>query len=246
MKKTIILTLILFCQLSIVNSGVVDHDKMFDAYLKGDLKTWKTELTKYTTTKNLTFNDKCEIANYLYGYIGFIVDGSGKKEEVEHWLDIFDGYIELMLKNPKTESMGHVYKAGASGMRGKVNKAKLISCGITTIKEVDKALDVDETNPIAIGLKATTKLYAPAMLGRDRKKAVTLFMKAIKSLQANCPKVYRWNYRAMQLCVVEAYVEMGETEKAKAYYEKVMKEVPGFTLLKKSYETGNFGNHDSE
>lgn len=245
MKKVVLLIVMTFMLVS-AQAGVVDHDKMFEAYLKGDLQTWKTELTKYTSNKNLTFNDKCEIANYLYGYIGFIVDGKGKKEEVEGWLKIFDSYIDLMIKNPKTESMGHLYKAGSSGMKAKLYKGKLVSYGVTTLKELDKALELDPNNPLAVGLKGNSKYYAPGILGGSKTKALTYYSKAIKMLQANCPKVYRWNFWALKLCVVEAYVGLGEDEKAKNYYDQVMKAEPRFTLLKRSYESGNFGNHESE
>lgn len=244
--KKIVLLIVTMLMLVSAQAGVVDHDKMFEAYLKGDLQTWKSELTKYTSTKNLTFDDKCEIANYLYGYIGFIVDGKGKKDEVEGWLKIFDSYIELMIKNSKTESMGHLYKAGSAGMKAKLYKGKLVSYGVNTLKELDKALEVDPNNPIAIGLKGNTKFYAPGILGGSKTKALSYYAKAIKMLQANCPKVYRWNLWALKLCVVEAYVGLGEDEKAKNYYEQVMRAEPRFTLLKRSYESGNFGNHVSE
>lgn len=244
--KKIVLLIVMMLALVSAQAGIVDHDKMFEAYLKGDLQTWKTELVKYTSSKSLTFNDKCEIANYLYGYIGFIVDGKGKKTEVEGWLKIFDAYIELMIANPKTESMGHLYKAGSAGMKAKLYNGKLVSYGVTTLKELDKALEVDPNNPIAIGLKGNTKYYAPAILGGSKTKALNYYSKAIKMLQANCPKVYRWNFWALKLCVVEAYVGLGEDEKAENYYNQVMKAEPRFTLLKRSYESGNFGNHVSE
>ncbi len=245
MKKVVLLALLLVMGLA-AEAGVVNHDKMFAAYLKGDLATWKSELTCYVASDNLTFEDKCDIANYLYGYIGFILDSGAKQAELEGWFKYLDSYVEEMLKHEETKSMGHLYKAGAYAFKAKSYKGKLVSYGVKSLSELEEALKINPNNPIAIGLKGNVKFYAPKMLGGNKEKALGYYLKAVKLLTGQCPKVYKWNYWALKLCVVEAYVGLGQKEKAEAYYQATMKAQPGFTLLKKSYESGNFGNHVTE
>lgn len=242
MKKSVA-ALLLALMASAAMAGVADHDKIFNAYLRGDLKTWGAEVNKYVATPNLTFQDKCEIANYLYGYIGAIVDTKGRAEECERLLKHFDAYIAEMLKHESTKSMGYVFQAGSYGMKAKLHRSKLASYGIKALNSLDDALKADPNNPIAIGLKGNTKYYAPGIFGGNKNKAIGFFIKGVNILAKDCPKLYRWNYRAMQLCVVEAYLGTNQKDKAKQYYERVMREEPSFVYLKRCYESGNFGNH---
>ncbi|MCQ2332376.1 MAG: hypothetical protein MJZ95_04125 [Paludibacteraceae bacterium] len=243
--KTKILSLMTVVVLSMtLNAGVVDHDKMFNAYLKGDLATWKKELSSYVANPSLTFQDKCDVANYLYGYIGFILDSGAKKAELEKWMTYLDSYIEEMMKHKSTKSMAHLYKAGSYAFKAKTYK-KIVSYGIKSVGELDEALEEDPNNAIAIGLKGNVKFYAPAIVGGNKKKALEFYVKAVNILSKKCPQTYQWNYWALKLCIVEAYVGLGEKDKAEAYYKQVMKAKPDFLLLKKSYESGNFGNHET-
>ena len=243
--KTKILSLMTVVVLSMtLNAGVVDHDKMFNAYLKGDLATWKKELSSYVANPSLTFQDKCDVANYLYGYIGFILDSGAKKAELEKWMTYLDSYIEEMMKHKSTKSMAHLYKAGSYAFKAKTYK-KIVSYGIKSVGELDEALEEDPNNAIAIGLKGNVKFYAPAIVGGNKKKALEFYVKAVNILSKKCPLAYQWNYWALKLCIVEAYVGLGEKDKAEAYYKQVMKAKPDFLLLKKSYESGNFGNHET-
>lgn len=225
-----------------LNAGVVDHEKMFNAYLKGDLATWEKELSEYVVNPNLTFQDKCDIANYLYGYIGFILDSGAKKTEIEKWMKYLDAYVDEMMKHKSTISMAHLYKAGSYAFKAKTYN-KIVSYGIKSVGELDDALEEDPNNAIAIGLKGNVKFYAPAIVGGNKKKALEFYIRAVNLLSKKCPDVYKWNYWALKLCIVEAYTGLGEKEKAEAYYKQVMKAKPDFLLLKKSYESGNYGNH---
>lgn len=246
MKKLLSIALLLTAVALSAQATVVDHDKVFNAYLKGDFKTWGAEVNKYVATPGLTFQDKCEIANYLYGYIGAMVETKGRAEECERLIKHFDAYIAEMLKHQNTKAMGLLYQAASYGMKAKLHRSKLATYGMKTLSSLDDALEADPDNPIAIGFKGNTKYYAPAIFGGNKKKALAYYIKGVNILARNCPKLYRWNYRAMQLCVVEAYIGTGEKEKAKQYYERVMREEPGFTYLKRCYESGNFGGHNEE
>lgn len=242
--KKFIFSLALILSFSVTTTaGVVDHDKMFNAYLQGNLAIWHNELLKYVKNPNLTFTDRCEIANYLYGYIGFIAEDKSKKNTARYFMTFFQRYYEEMIKSANYKSLGYLYKAGAYGMKSKID-GNVISNGTKSLSALSDAEDADPNNALAIGLRGNVKFYAPGILGGDKKKALNYFFKAIKILSVNTPKVFRWNYRALQLCVVEAYVQLGEKEKAEAYYKKVMKEEPDFLRLKKAYESGDFGISD--
>ena len=238
-----VLTIILLMLCIGVRAGVVDHDLMYEAYLKGDMTTWHNELLKYVREPDITFADRREIANYLYGYLGFIADDKSKKSTAQYFMRFFEQYYEEMIKSPNYKSMGLLYKAGACGVKSKV-EGNVVGNGLKTLSYLSQAEKADANNALAIGLRGNTKFYAPKTLGGDKSKAVNYFLKAIKILSSSNSKVYRWNMRALQFCVVEAYVALGEEEKAEAYYEKVMREVPGFKRLEVAYATGDFGIKD--
>ena len=242
MKKVILFLLLAVVSFA-ANAGIVDHDKMYNAYLQGDLKTWHDELLKYVKNNNTSFTDRREIANYLYGYIGFISEDKSKKSTCEYFMKFFERYYEEMIKSPNHKALGLAYKAAAYGMKSKYEGNTLIN-GPKTISYLNDAEKADSKNPIVIGFRGTTKLYAPAILGGDKKKALSYFLKAVKILGDNTPTVFRWNYRALQLCIVETYLALGQETKADEWYKKIMAEEPKFKRLEIGYELGNFGITD--
>ena len=72
-KRDFLLLILCFCSVSFF--AQVDHQKMFDAYLKGDLSVWGEMLKeKQKNIQSLSEQELAEVINYQYGYIPWCLE----------------------------------------------------------------------------------------------------------------------------------------------------------------------------
>lgn len=231
-KITSILSISLLC--IITKAGVVDHDVMFKAYLANDMNRWGDELTKYTHTKNLTATDKLDICNYLYGYAAVLMD-KGDDETTEEWLKIMENYLNDLEKTNAPKSTLYVYRSSVLAFRSRMNKWKMISYANKSLDYLDKALEINSNDPLAVGLKGNVKFYVPALIGGSKKESIPYYERAIRLLKANPQKVYRWNLCAIELCLAQAYEKTGNKQKAIEQVNKIIEECPSFKYVRDTY-----------
>ena len=247
MKKTIVSILLLITTFKAF-CGVVDHDIMHQAYLNNDMKRWGTEIQKYINQPDLTIDDKIDISNYFYGYVAAILE-TEKKNIIESLLKIWNSYLDEIEATKGNRADIHVYRAAISAyntydfrtineiipsitqkIENKVIDKELRKIDNTTgFYELDKALNIDPNNFLAIGLKGNVKFYMPG----NKKDAIIWFEHALENLDT--ANVYRWNRCAITLCLAQAYEKTGNKEKAIKICQTILTEEPNFKYMRDIY-----------
>lgn len=226
MKKIVCSALLILASFKAM-CGVVDHDMMYEAYLENNMAKWGVEIQKYIATPNLTIEDKIDMSNYLYGYVAAILE-SEKKSVIESLISVWEGYLDEIEASKGERADVHVYRSAIAAYRFKL-KPILLAQITRSLNELDKALEVDQNNFLAIGLKGNVKFYMPG----NKKDAIAWFELALENMD-NSP-VYRWNRCAITLCLAQAYEKTGNKEKAIEICEKILKEEPNFTYMRDIY-----------
>lgn len=234
MRYIFVLILALCCHLSDIKAGVVDHDRMFESYLAGDMAVWAEEIERCTKVDTLTVDDKLDLCNYLYGYIAVILKNE-EKSRVEEWLSLWEGYLDAVERDGRALSVTQVYRSSVAAYRAMLYPIKALGYASQSIKTLDKALETDAENPLAIGLKGNMKFYMPAIAGGSKREALKLFIKALAIFDADCPVVYRWNYCSMQLCLAQAYEKTGDIDQAISIAQSVLAREPGYAYVRDVY-----------
>lgn len=220
-----------FSSFAVVRAGVVDHDRMFEAYLAGDMSVWGEEIKRCSQASGLTVDDKLDLCNYLYGYIAVILE-TEKKDVVEEWLALWENYLTTVEGAGKEKSMTLVYRSSVSAYRAMLYPLKAIRYASQSIKLIDDAIEADSGNPIAIGLKGNMKFYMPAIAGGSKREALSLFTEALGLLADACPDVYRWNRCGMELCLAQAYEKTGDKDKALSVANATLERVPDYAYMR--------------
>ncbi len=217
-----------------LKGGVVNHDKLFEAYLVNDMKVWGDELNVYVKKQNLSSLDKFEICNYLYGYVAAILD-EADKNTVKYWLDIFEKFLDELEKEGKYIAEVHVYRSSIYAYKAKKFSSQMLSAATKCFKELDLAFQADENCAIAHGLKGNMEFYLPAIMGGNKKNAIKYFTKAVELMPKSQPILYRWNWCATRLCLAQAYEKTNQKDKAIQICNETLKVYPNFKYMKNTY-----------
>lgn len=226
LKKTTLIILLLIATLK-ATCGVVDHDIMFQAYLDNDMKRWGSEIQKYIAQPNLTIDDKIDLSNYLYGYVAAILE-TEKKSVIESLLKVWNGYLDEIEATKGNRADVHVYRSAIAAYKFKLNPI-LLAQATRSLNELDRALDTDPNNFLAIGLKGNVKFYMPG----NKKESIVWFERALEHLDTSA--VYRWNQCAITLCLAQAYEKTGNPQKAVEIREAILTQYPNFTYMHDDY-----------
>lgn len=230
MRQMLALSLSLIIALSAAAS-VIDHERMYSFFLADDLMKWGPEITGYSQMKNLTLDDKLELCNYLYGFLSVAVEKEGK-EVVERWFSLWIQYLSELEKAGTALSTTLVYRSALAAYKTMLYPGKAVTYAVQSMKLVDQALEADAENPLAVGLKGNMKFYTPAIIGGSKREAVEYYSRAVAILEHECLPVYRWNYTALQLCLVEGYEKTNQLDKAIALARKCLAANPDYVVMR--------------
>lgn len=225
-KKLILSALLLLASLK-ATCGVVDHEVMFQAYLDNDMKRWGSEIQKYIAQPNLTIDDKIDLSNYLYGYVAAILE-TEKKNVIESLIKVWNSYLDEIEATKGNRADVHVYRSAIAAYKFKLNPI-LLAQATRSLNELDRALDTDPNNFLAIGLKGNVKFYMPG----NKKESIVWFERALEHLDTSA--VYRWNQCAITLCLAQAYEKTGNPQKAVEIREAILTQYPNFTYMRDDY-----------
>lgn len=206
---------------------------LYEAYLASDMTVWGNYL-KRMDTKSLSIAEMAEMVNYEYGYIAFC-QGEKRMDEAEERLRLFEQHINRLETGGYSPSNVQVYRSSVCAYQIAYNKLKFISLANKAIAFVEKAVEIDSLNPIALTLKGNVDFYRPGAVGGSKKRALETFLKAEKLMRQQRMTVDCWNYRSLQMCIAQCYEKLGDKKKAIAYCEHILDEEPDFVYIRDVY-----------
>lgn len=230
-KRDFLLLILCFCSVSFF--AQVDHQKMFDAYLKGDLSIWGEMLKeKQKNIQSLSEQELAEVINYQYGYIPWCLE-TKKTEQAALFLQHFESNLSLWEQKGGDRATIFAYRSGASAFHYKSSSS--LSQAMASIKYVNKAFETDATNPIVLSLKGNIDFYKPTIFGGSKKEAMAYFSQSLAAFEQRNWTKNNWNYVATMLCLVQTYEKTNQKEKALNLAQKMLSEYPSFLYLKNEY-----------
>ncbi len=230
MKTKLLLFVLLFvCSCSC--SAQYSDKALYEAYLKKDMTLWQ-EYIDHADWAKLSHKEKERLLNYEYGYAAYIADKDAAA--ADFYLKQFNLHIEdcATLLSPATLAS---YRAAYCAYMTKVDKWHIISFATKSLRYADEAIAADMRNPIALALYGNVKMYTPKTFGGDKATAVTYYQRAEALYENQKQTRHNWNYRAVQLCMVQCYEKLGQVEKALEKCKAILQDEPDFTYLRDTY-----------
>ncbi len=235
MRKIFLITLAVF--VSMASFAVkLDHDAFFNDYLTSNIHKWGDridEVLEYDN-KQLTQRNMLEVSNYLYGYIAVLLDEE-KDKKAKEYLERWELILDDMEKVDSLRPYVYVYRCSVCAYKITLSSIKAISLGPKAMNYIDKALELEPNNPLAVGLKGNMLFYMPKAFGGDKHEALELYLRTMKLFPENLDPLFRWNKCGIMLCIAQAYEKTDQLDKAIEYCEQILLVQPNFSYIKNEY-----------
>ena len=204
----------------------------YNAFINRETYKWGSLIrTEETTNPPATTEQKLELINYYYGFIGHMM-GKKQYETAREFIERAEKLNNQVLKSSPKNATAFSYKGAFMGMRIGLNRIKSVYLWPESKGYIDKALKLEPNNVQAIIDKGNLLFYSPNMLGGDKEEALELFHKAEKIMEKNKDTDHNWEYLNLLVTMAKAYEKLDNLQEAKHYYEKALQKEPNFKWVK--------------
>jgi len=223
--------LILFSMLIALGPMQADtKSSIYNAYINRDMVAWKAVMTSLEKVQPKTLPQLLELVNYQYGYIGWCL-GMNNKNEAKQYIDKGEANLALLEKHAYQPSLVNAYKAAFIGFRLDLAPVKAPVLGPKSLELMELAIKQDKNNPFGYLQFGNGLYYRPKVLGGSKEKAMAYYHKAERLMEAG-ETSNDWNYINLLALIGMAYQDLGQSDKAEAYYQKALRVEPRFSWVK--------------
>jgi len=231
-KNGLILTLILVFLLPTIDVQSSNRELIYEAYIHGDMNKWASVIqTIETKNSPKTVDQKLELINYYYGYIGYLL-GRKKYDQAQSFIEKGDKLINQVLHTAPGNATAYAYKGSYIGFKIGLNKFKAMSLGPESSANINKAYELDSLNIQAIVDKGNMLLHAPKFFGGNKSEALRLFIKGSILLEKDKNTNQNWFYLNLLVQIARAYENLDQPGQAKLTLEKILRKEPNFKWVK--------------
>lgn len=232
-------TLMLLCSLLLLNTARGQERtssyqcQIYSCYLSSDMAGWRQVLSQMEQSYSSAKQDwlEMELIRGYYGYIPFAIDQE-QKDQAAAMLTKATNHLESYLKRHPRSGEALALKASFCGYAIAISPFKAPVLGPRSLYYLDKALDVEPSNPWVILEKANSLLYIPKMLGGDPAKALELYKKVIPSIEKMGPNTCQWNLLNAYVNKASAEIKQKQYAAALTTYNMALRMAPSFRWIK--------------
>ncbi|MCG6189190.1 hypothetical protein [Maribellus maritimus] len=226
----------IFISLSVLltmNSWASNKEKIYEAYISGNMKEWKTVIDQMQRQSEKPPEFLIELVNYQYGYIGWCI-GEDKNGEAKQTIKLAEENLEKLKNRNYSISEINAYKSALYGFKIGLSPIKATILGPKSLNHSKLAIEQDKTNPMGCIQYGNSQFYMPPVFGGSKKEAVEYFLKALRLMETEKAKTEdNWNYLSLLTQIAQSYEDIDETEKADSIYNKILETEPRFEYVKK-------------
>jgi len=235
MKKSVnrlIITIFLFTLVPDIFADSPYKKTIYNAFINREMHQWGTVINLFeTNTPTPTLEQKLELINYYYGYIGYLIS---KKElkKAESLVIKGEKIINEVLKSYPKNATAYSYKGSFIGYRISISKFKALYLGPESVANVNKAFGLDPQNIQAIIDKGNILFYSPGIFGGSIDEALKFYIKGSKMIEKNKDTYQNWAYLNLLTMIGISLEKKNKLEEAKLTYEKILRIEPNFYWVK--------------
>lgn len=228
----IIITLILFTLAPEIYSETPYKKALYNAFINREMYKWGAIIQTIETSKPATTVDqKLELINYYYGYIGHLI-GKKQYEAAGTMINRGEKLIHQVLRASPDNATGYAFKGSFLGFRMAISKFKVLSLSRESLDDINRAYKLDPQNVQALIDKGNVLFYSPALVGGDKEEALTYYLKASKIIENKKETDQNWIYLNLLTTIALAYDKTDRPKDAKFIYEKILRKEPNYRWVK--------------
>jgi len=215
-----------------VQAQPTTRQQLYHTFIAERMDLWGGLIAAYEANTILdTEQKKLELANYCYGYIGYLL-GVKRLKDAEIYLEKGQKMVDQILEiNPKSPE-AYAYKGAFLAFRISTDHSIAMILGPTSIYYIHKAYKLDPENLQTIIDQANFYFYAPGFFGGDVNKAIPLYKQAAVLMESTDLWKENWRYFNLMILLAKANDKAGKTEEAKKVYKRLLAIEPEFGWVK--------------
>lgn len=229
-QKYLLIILVLFAQTPLIGNNAWDY-KIYKAYIENDMQEWQRIIDTMQNGQEKSHDILSTLINFQYGYIAWCI-GNDHPGMAKKYLAIAEKNLDLLPKE-KYKATISAYRSAFYGFRIGLNKIRAPIYGPRSVRHAEQAIEEDDRNPMGYIQYGNTQYYMPAIFGGSKKIAIKYFQKAEILMESNRELIkYDWNYLSLLTLIAQSFEEIGETEQAHNYYQKILLIEPEFLWVR--------------
>lgn len=230
MERTLYLIIGSLCFINFSFAQNEYKEDIYNCFVNNKMSEWKKIIDNIEGTQNKSNALRLELLNYQYGYIAWCL-GNDKEDEAERYLNLAVNNADILMKKGYNVPIIHAYKSALWGYKIGLASYKAPFLGPESIEFAEKSVTLDSKNYLGYIQLGNIKYYMPSIFGGSKLLALNYYLKALKLMENNQP-TKDWNYLSLLITIAQAYTGIENYEKAKIYYQKVLKIEPNFDWVK--------------
>ena len=233
-KKLVLISILLLSSLPIFQISAESFNKklFYKTFVNREMYKWGELIhTLETSNPPKTMEQKLELVNFYYGYVGHLMNKK-KLEIAEEYIDKGQDLIDNVIKLSPRNTTALSYKGAFVGFKMGFNKVKAVYLAPKCMLEINKAYKLDHENTHVIINKANLLFYSPSALGGDKEDALILYHKAMILMEKNKDTEQNWNYLNLLTTIAIGLDKTGKPHESKRMFEKILKIEPDFKWVR--------------
>ena len=205
---------------------------IYSAFITHDMAKWERTIRTMEATNSINSVDqKLELIDYYYGYIGWLI-GQKRFKQAEKMIPRAEALINQVISVSPKNATAYSYKGSFLGFKIGIDKCKAIFLGSDSKNNINKALALDPQNIQANIDKGNLLFYEPRFFGGDKKEALNYFLKGVSLMEKNKETYENWAYLNLLTIIADAYEKTNHLNEAKLTYEKIIRNEPDIKWVK--------------
>lgn len=224
-KKYILTLFLLLCRPMLYGE---EHPDIYRAYVSGNMEVWKQTLDSLEENKPHSREEKLQLIDYHYGYIGWCLSQKRDQEAKVH-LKRAKALLKPLEQEGFRLPLLYAYKAAFAGFDIGLAPIKAPLIGPQSIAWAKKSVTLDATLAMGYLQLGNIAFYAPKMFGGSPAEGVKQYEKALQMLEKSPEhREKSWHYLHFLETLIKATLAQKQTEKAQFYIRKIERIEPEF------------------
>jgi tetratricopeptide (TPR) repeat protein len=221
-----------------VNAQMPDQPT-YDAYL-GDADAAKTDAKwdKAVAEKQIAYDKtpnnttRWNLALAQFGLLNATMRNRNE-DRFDKYYKVTEEHLEVLMKDANLKADASAVLSGLYGLKMGYSSMMGMVLGPKSSSLIEEAKKTGAESPIVWKVYANSKMFTPALFGGDPDEAMKAYEKCVALFEKNTENLkYNWMYLDALVFQGRAYSAQGQTAKAIATYEKVLKVEPNMAWVK--------------
>jgi tetratricopeptide (TPR) repeat protein len=210
------------------------ESKFYKAYITGDMKEWPEWIAQMEMSYNHHRTPKLlyDIVVAHYGYVAYLI-GAEREKTAAEYIDEAEKYLEQLKDHQQYQTHYEAMKGAFIAFKIGLNRSRAIWLGPRSMEHINRAVELDSSNPVAWVEKGNAEYHMPRVFGGSYKKAAQYFEKAVNHFEQQGNN-YRnnWMYMNALAWLAQSFDKADKNNKAKTVYQKILALEPDFKWVK--------------